>query len=83
VWEAITFHHEELDNQVVPVEDIQGLPNPLIILSSSYEDENGDQWLFGLVTDEQSGRWLHAWTVKNGKIFDRDILNGRSEMNRE
>jgi hypothetical protein len=72
-WEAITFCHDELDDQVVPVEDLRNLPNPLTILTSLFQDENGGQWLFGLAIEDQLGRWLYAWIVKNGEIVTRNI----------
>ena len=47
------------------------------------EVDEGDQWLFGLAIEEQSGNWLYAWTVKNGEIADRNFLLRRDDRNRD
>lgn len=73
VWEAVTFYHEELDDQVVPVTEMKGFSDPLTICCAEYDDENGDQWLFGFATEDQSKKWLLGWVVKNGEILDRNF----------
>ena len=72
-WESIAFSHEELDEQVVPVAGLHGLPNPLTISCSTYGDEFGSQWMFGLAHGEEIDIWLYAWIVKDGEIVDRNI----------
>lgn len=73
VWEAVTFYHEELDEQLVPVTELNGFPDPLTICCAEYDDENGDQWLFGIAIEDQSEKWLLGWVVKNGEILHRNI----------
>ncbi|MGU3471499.1 hypothetical protein ACLBWT_10160 [Paenibacillus sp. D51F] len=45
-WESNVFCREELDEQVVPVGELQGLPSQLTISCSTYDDEFGSQWLW-------------------------------------
>ncbi|TVY08429.1 hypothetical protein [Paenibacillus cremeus] len=73
VWEAVTFFREELDEQVVPVAELAGNPDPLTVCCATYEDKYANQWLFGLAMDDQSGGWLQGWVVRNGEIVHRNI----------
>lgn len=73
-WESVTFCREELDEQVVPVVDLQGFPDPLTIVTAISVDGNGNEWLFGVTIDERTGNLEYGWTVKNGQIVDRKLL---------
>lgn len=73
-WEAVTLYHEELDPDVFPTEILTTLPDPLLFLTSSFDDSEGNEWIFCLVTKNgDSSIWLSAFCLKNGKLFAKNI----------
>ncbi|GAE26244.1 hypothetical protein JCM9140_2283 [Halalkalibacter wakoensis JCM 9140] len=74
-WEAVTFYHDELDEpEQFPKEILSNLPDPLLLLITSYEDNKGDEWIFYLATENNdASKWLYALCLKNDAVFETDI----------
>ncbi|MGE5661550.1 MAG: hypothetical protein ACM3X1_04810 [Ignavibacteriales bacterium] len=70
-WESVTLYQDELDNHMVPVEVIKSFSDPLTIMSASFADQEGNNWLFGIVIDELV--WRYAFCLKNDQLVDRNI----------
>ncbi|WP_077214804.1 hypothetical protein [Bacillus dakarensis] len=45
-WEGIKMYHEEIDLDLFPKEILEILPDPLLLLTASYLDEEGQEWMF-------------------------------------
>lgn len=73
-WEAVTLYHEELDPHLFPKEDLKDLPDPLLILATSYDDSEGQEWVFYLAThNDDASKWLYAACLKDGELFASNI----------
>ncbi|WP_245602205.1 hypothetical protein [Peribacillus kribbensis] len=57
------MHHEELDNSLIPAEHLEKLPNPLLIETISYVDNEGYEWIAGYVLEEGIGKKLKLYKV--------------------
>jgi|SRR5690625_1144089 len=69
-YEAVLLEHDEIDENIIPKEDLQPLPNPLLAHSFIYTHLNGDEWLLLLVIREQDGAMLYqVWLKDNEKIY--------------
>nr|WP_206762408.1 hypothetical protein [Cytobacillus firmus] len=66
-FEAYDFYHEELDDLLIPSEHLEKLPNPLILETLSFVDEQGYEWIAGMVEDEKSRILLYEVWIKNGE----------------
>ena len=44
---AYDFYHEEIDDLLIPAEDLGKLPDPLLIETLSYVDDEGYEWIAG------------------------------------
>lgn len=72
-YESLFLEHEEVDEHLIPVEDIQSLPNPLLIHSFLYvQPKNDDEWLCIIVTNEENQSILYErWFKNNQEVFPR------------
>lgn len=74
IWEGITLYHEEIDPNLFPVEDIKTLPDPLLLLTTSYVDKEEQEWIFCIAAEvDNAYRWLYALCLKNGELIDKHI----------
>ncbi|NRD77322.1 hypothetical protein HPT25_07395 [Bacillus sp. BRMEA1] len=66
-YESYDFFHEELDDLLIPAEHLEKLPNPLLLETLSYYDDEGYEWLAGVVVDESTLEILYEVWIKNGE----------------
>ena len=55
-YEAYDFYHEELDDLLIPVEHLEMLPDPMLIVTLSYVDDKGYEWIAGFVLEEGTNK---------------------------
>ncbi|MGG3803699.1 hypothetical protein [Metabacillus fastidiosus] len=72
-YEEYDFYHEELDELLIPAEHLEKLPNPLVLETLSYIDEQGYEWIAGMVEEEETRRLLYEVWIKNGEPLAYDI----------
>ena len=74
VWEAISMFQGELDHELFPIENIEQLPDPLLFLTTSFVDQQEQEWIFCIVADnENSEHWYTAVCILEGELIDSDI----------
>ncbi len=68
-FESILLERDEVNEDLIPLHEIQTLPNPLLAHSFIYVEDEGDEWICVVVTDE-SNRFNHyeAWLKNNEEI---------------
>ncbi|WP_246277160.1 hypothetical protein [Neobacillus endophyticus] len=66
-YESYDFFHEELDDLLIPSEHLEKLPDPLLLETLSYYDNDGYEWLAGVVVDETTLAILYEVWIKNGE----------------
>jgi hypothetical protein len=66
-YEAYDFYHEELDDLLIPAEHLEKLPNPLTLETLSYVDDQGFEWVAGMVEDEKTRTLLYEVWIRNGQ----------------
>lgn len=66
-YEAYDFYHEEIDELLIPAEHLEKLPDPLLIETLSYVDDEGHEWIAGYVLDVATRRKLYEVWIKNGE----------------
>jgi hypothetical protein len=71
--EAYEFYQEELDNLLIPAEHLEKLPNPLLIETLMYVDENHNEWLLGVVVEEGTRKKLYEVWIKNGEAIAYEL----------
>jgi hypothetical protein len=71
--ESVCLYLDELDEEMVPLEDLREMPEPLTILLMSYEDQRGNDWLFSVVVEEAVYKLKYAFCLKNGQLVDKSI----------
>lgn len=68
-YESILLERDEVDEDLIPLDEIQTLPNPLLAHSFIYVEDEGDEWICVLVTDESSqSKHYEAWFKNNEKF---------------
>ncbi|MED4403936.1 hypothetical protein [Metabacillus fastidiosus] len=72
-YEEYDFYHEELDELLIPAEHLEKLPNPLVLETLSYIDEQGYEWIARMVEEEETRRLLYEVWIKNGQLLAYDI----------
>jgi hypothetical protein len=79
-WEGVTLYHEEIDPVLIPTNYLKGLPDPLLFLTTSYDDREEQEWIFYIVTDnDDATNWLFAGILKEGILFDTIPLEGKGK----
>jgi hypothetical protein len=68
-YEAYAFCQEEIDDLLIPAEHLAKLPDPLLLETLSYVDENRNEWIAGAVLDENTGDILYEVWIKNGEAI--------------
>jgi hypothetical protein len=66
-YEEYDFYHEELDDLLIPAEHLEKLPNPLTLETLSYVDDQGFEWVAGMVEDEKTRTLLYEVWIRNGQ----------------
>jgi hypothetical protein len=66
-FEAYEFYHEELDELLIPEEHLKKLPDPLLFETLMYVDNEGYEWVAGVVKDKEIGILLYEVWIKNGE----------------
>lgn len=73
-WEGIKMYHEEIDLNLFPEEILKKLPDPLLLLTASYVDEEDQEWIFCIATEVYfPTKWLHALCLKEGEQIDENV----------
>lgn len=60
--EAYEFYREDLDDLIISVEHLEKLPDPLLFETFIYVEENGNEWVLGVVEEEGTGEKLQ-WVI--------------------
>lgn len=68
-YESIILEHDEVGEDMIPLHRLKALPNPLLARSFIYVEDEGDEWICVVVTDE-SNRCKHyeAWFKNSEEI---------------
>ncbi|NEU30373.1 hypothetical protein GN156_06210 [bacterium LRH843] len=77
IWEAVTMYHEEIDPEMILEEQLKILPDPLLLLTTNYFDDQDQEWIFCIVADNNdSSQWYTAVAVclRDGELIDNQIL---------
>ena len=73
--ESMILFHEEIDEELFLQEDLEKLPDPLLLLTMEYVDKNKQEWIFCIAAPEgNSDQWLHGLCIRDGKLVDNHIL---------
>jgi hypothetical protein len=72
-YEAYDFYHEEIDDLLIPVKHLIKLPDPLLIETLSYVDDEGYEWIAGFVLEEGTRKKLYEVWIKNGEQISYKI----------
>lgn len=72
-YESFEFYHDELDHYLVPKEHLKKLPNPLLLETYTFVDENRNEWLVGYVRSEETRELMYEVWVKNGDPIAYEI----------
>ncbi|MED1561524.1 hypothetical protein AJ85_17045 [Alkalihalobacillus alcalophilus ATCC 27647 = CGMCC 1.3604] len=74
IWEAVTLYHEEIYPELIPAETLKALPDPLLFITTSYEDDQDQEWIFCIVADnDTSSKWYTAVCSLDGKLVESGI----------
>lgn len=68
-YEAYTFTHEEMDDSLMPLEDLEQLPDPFLLQTYLYVDQEDLEWIAGIVIEENTRKLLYEIWFKNGKAM--------------
>lgn len=73
-WESVTLYHDEIDENLFPVKELIGLPDPLLISTTDFLDEHEHEWIFCIVTENDNAHnWLHAVCIKEGVLINDNV----------
>ncbi|MFD0050318.1 hypothetical protein ACFVHQ_13465 [Actinomycetes bacterium NPDC127524] len=72
-YEAYDFYHEEIDELLIPAEHLERLPNPLLFETLSYVDDEGYEWIAGVVLEEGTRNKLYEVWIKNGETIAYEL----------
>lgn len=61
--EAVQFFHEEFDEDIIPKEVLEVLPNPVVIETYSYVDKS--EWIVGIALEAESNRPLYLFCLQD------------------
>lgn len=64
-YEAYLFYHDDIDGSLIPVDHLNKLPNPLLIQSYLYTDLIGNDWIAGIVIEENTRELLYEIWLNN------------------
>lgn len=68
-YESIMLTPEEVDEELIPLHEIESLPNPLLAHSFIYVEDEGDEWIYVVVTDKSSQcKHYEAWFKNREEI---------------
>lgn len=70
-WEGVTLYHDEIDENLFPVKELVGLPDPLLFLTVVYDDRFDQNYIFCIAMENE--KWLHAVCVRNGELYDENV----------
>ncbi|UGB30578.1 hypothetical protein [Metabacillus sp. B2-18] len=66
-FESYDFYHEDIDDLLIPADHLKKLPNPLNLEAIMYIDEEGYEWILGVVEEDGTRRKLYEVWIKNGE----------------
>jgi hypothetical protein len=72
-YEAYDFCHEDLDELLIPAEHLEKLPNPLLLETLSYVDDEGYEWIAGVVKGVGTRNKLYEVWIKNGEAIAYEL----------
>ena len=66
-YESIMLTPEEVDEELIPLHEIESLPNPMLAHSFIYVEDEGDEWICVVVTDKSRQCQHYETWFKNGE----------------
>src|SRR5690625_1705978 len=68
-YESILLEVNEIEEGMIPLHEIKSLPNPLLAHSFIYVEDEGDEWICVVVTDEFNRcKHYESWFKNSEKI---------------
>lgn len=65
---CIKMYHEEINLGLFPEKILKKLPDPLLLLTASYVDEEDQEWIFCIATEVNfPTKFLRAQCLKEGR----------------
>jgi|SRR5699024_5075463 len=68
-YEAYLFYHDDIDDSLIPIEHLSQLPNPLLLQTYQHLDLYNNDWIVGIVIEEDTRELLYEIWLKNGKAI--------------
>jgi len=68
-YEANEFYREDLDDLLILAEHLEKLSNPLLFETLLYVDNKRNEWIAGVVLEEETRRKLYEVWIKNGEAI--------------
>ena len=68
-YESILLEHDEVDEDMIPLHHLKALPNPFLAHSFIYVEDEEDEWICVVVTDEfNQSKHYEVWFKNSEKI---------------
>lgn len=68
-YEAYLFYHEDIDEAIIPTEDLKHLPDPMLLQTYLFIDDENNAWIAGIVIDKIERKLLYEIWRRNGKTL--------------
>lgn len=84
-YEAAELAQEEIGYEFIPEEDLKQLPDPLLVETCVYDDEDGNEWIAGIVLcgDLNAGIYTFWTSQGTGKASAANLrMNGEKKDDR-
>jgi hypothetical protein len=72
--ESTELYHDEIDERIIPTEHIKQLPNPIQFETLLYEDEYGNDWIAGIVMNQDTGKREYIVLILKGEPIFHQFL---------
>ncbi|MED0665577.1 hypothetical protein P4T04_04510 [Bacillus badius] len=74
-YEAVELAQEEIGYEFIPDEDLRKLPDPLLVETCVYDDEDGNEWIAGIVLCGDLNAGIYTFWTRNGESISRQFIN--------
>lgn len=68
-YEAQKLHRAEIDTTLIPEDHLRKLPEWMLIQIYTAKDEQGADWLAGIVINEKTRNLLYEFWLKDGEVI--------------
>lgn len=69
-WEGVLLYHEEIEEDIIPCNYLKRLIDPVLFHMTTYDDDQGNEWLFSVATHPDDVFHLFYITCyKNNDLF--------------